>query len=156
MFRAPWTCLGFVGCYRSGRACVDLVELVGPFGVVSAVVLRASGAASVACDVVADHADLAVAFEVVAGSGFGAVVLGGVDGPLVDRVVFACEVGEGLFDVLEALEFLMTQHGLKQSDLTGIGSQGVVSEILTGKRDLNLRPALALSARFGLSTATFV
>ncbi|NCV69911.1 MAG: hypothetical protein EBW55_04215 [Betaproteobacteria bacterium] len=57
---------------------------------------------------------------------------------------------------VEALEFLMTQHGLKQSDLTGIGSQGVVSEILTGKRDLNLRPALALSARFGLSTATFV
>lgn len=57
---------------------------------------------------------------------------------------------------VEALEFLMTQHGLKQSDLTGIGSQGVVSEILTGKRDLNLRQALALSARFGLSTATFV
>ncbi|NBS40696.1 MAG: transcriptional regulator, partial [Betaproteobacteria bacterium] len=47
---------------------------------------------------------------------------------------------------VEALKFLMTQHGLKQSDWPEIGSQGVVSEILTGKRDLNLRPALALSA----------
>jgi HTH-type transcriptional regulator/antitoxin HigA len=56
----------------------------------------------------------------------------------------------------EALKFLMTQHGLKQGDLPEIGSQGVVSEILTGKRDLNVRQIRALSARFGVSTATFV
>ena len=54
------------------------------------------------------------------------------------------------------LRFLMEQHGLKQSDLTEIGSQGVVSEILTGKRELNIRQVRALSERFGVSTATFV
>ena len=57
---------------------------------------------------------------------------------------------------VEALKFLMTQHELKQGDLTEIGSQGVISEILTGKRDLNVRQIRALSKRFGVSTATFV
>jgi len=57
---------------------------------------------------------------------------------------------------IEALEFLMEQHGLKQGDLKEIGSQGVVSEILTGKRELNVRQVRALSERFGVSTATFL
>lgn len=57
---------------------------------------------------------------------------------------------------VQALKFLMEQHGLKQSDLSEIGSQGVVSEILTGKRDLNIRQVRALSERFGVSVATFV
>ena len=57
---------------------------------------------------------------------------------------------------VQALKFLMAQHGLKQSDLSEIGSQGVVSEILTGKRELNLRQVRALSERFGVSAATFV
>ena len=55
-----------------------------------------------------------------------------------------------------ALKFLMEQHGLKQSDLSEIGSQGVVSEILMGKRELNIRQGRALSERFGVSVATFV
>ena len=57
---------------------------------------------------------------------------------------------------VQALKFLVEQHGLKQSDLREIGSQGVVSEILTGKRELNLRQIRELSKRFGVSTATFV
>ncbi len=57
---------------------------------------------------------------------------------------------------VQALKFLMEQHGLKQSDLCEIGSQGVVSEILTGKRELNIRQVRALSKRFGVSAATFV
>jgi HTH-type transcriptional regulator/antitoxin HigA len=57
---------------------------------------------------------------------------------------------------VQALKFLMAQHGLKQSDLREIGSQGVVSEILTGKRELNIRQVRALSARFGVSPATFL
>lgn len=57
---------------------------------------------------------------------------------------------------VQALKFLMEQHGLKQTDLREIGSQGVVSEILTGKRDLNIRQIRALSKRFGVSPATFV
>ena len=57
---------------------------------------------------------------------------------------------------MQALKFLMAQHGLNQSDLPEIGSQGVVSEILSGKRELNIRQVRALSQRFGVSAATFV
>ena len=57
---------------------------------------------------------------------------------------------------VQALKFLMAQHGLKQSDLREIGSQGVVSEILTGKRELNIRQVRVLSERFGVSPATFL
>ena len=57
---------------------------------------------------------------------------------------------------LQALQFLMDQHGLKQADLPEIGSQGVVSEVLAGKRDLNIRQVRALGERFAVSAATFV
>ena len=50
----------------------------------------------------------------------------------------------------------MDQHGLKQADLPEIGSQGVVSEELAGKRELNIRQVRALSERFAVSAATFV
>jgi HTH-type transcriptional regulator/antitoxin HigA len=45
---------------------------------------------------------------------------------------------------------------LKQNDLPEIGSQGVVSEILNGKRELNTRQIQALSRRFGVSSAAFL
>lgn len=57
---------------------------------------------------------------------------------------------------VDALRFLMEQHGLRQADLPELGSQGVVSEILAGKRDLNIRQVRALAERFGLSPATFL
>lgn len=57
---------------------------------------------------------------------------------------------------VQALRFLMEQHGLKQTDLPEIGSQGVISEILAGKRGLNIRQVRLLSERFRVSTATFV
>jgi hypothetical protein len=57
---------------------------------------------------------------------------------------------------VDTLRILMQQHGLHQSDLPEIGSQGVVSEILSGQRDLNLRQARALSLRFGVNVATFI
>ncbi len=57
---------------------------------------------------------------------------------------------------IQALRFLMEQHGLKQSDLAEIGSQGVVSEILAGKRELNVGQVRALGERFGVSSATFL
>ena len=56
----------------------------------------------------------------------------------------------------DALAFLMTQHGLRQGDLPELGSQGVVSEILSGKRELNVRQIRALGERFGVSAATFL
>ena len=57
---------------------------------------------------------------------------------------------------VHALKFLMEQHDLKQCDLPEIGSQGIVSEILAGKRELNIRQVRSLSERFGVSPATFV
>lgn len=57
---------------------------------------------------------------------------------------------------IQALKFLMEQHGLQQRDLSEIGSQGVVSEILAGKRELNIRQVRALAERFGVSPATFI
>ena len=56
-------------------------------------------------------------------------------------------------DVLRAL---MEEHGLTQSDLPEVGSQGVVSEILHGRRELNTRHIKALSRRFGVSPAVFL
>lgn len=54
------------------------------------------------------------------------------------------------------LRELMDQHGLKQSDLPEVGSQGVVSEILSGKRSLNARQIKALCRRFSVSAEVFL
>lgn len=56
----------------------------------------------------------------------------------------------------EVLRFLMTQHSLGQSDLPEVGSQGVVSEILSGKRALNVRQIKELAKRFAVSPSVFV
>lgn len=56
----------------------------------------------------------------------------------------------------ETLAYLMEEHGLRQSDLPEVGSQGVVSEILSGKRELNMRQIRALAERFGVSPAVFI
>ena len=56
----------------------------------------------------------------------------------------------------DTLKFLMAEHGLKQADLPEIGSQGVVSEILGGKRQLNIRQIRLLAERFHVSPAAFV
>lgn len=56
----------------------------------------------------------------------------------------------------EALRYLMEEHGLTQSDLPEVGTQGVVSEILNGKRELNVRQIRALARRFRVSPAVFV
>jgi HTH-type transcriptional regulator/antitoxin HigA len=55
----------------------------------------------------------------------------------------------------EVLQYLMEEHGLTQSDLPEVGSQGVVSEILRGKRELNVRQIRALAGRFQVSPAVF-
>jgi HTH-type transcriptional regulator/antitoxin HigA len=56
----------------------------------------------------------------------------------------------------DALKTLMEEHDLKQSDLPEIGSQGVVSEILSGKRQFNIRQIKLLSNRFNVSPAVFM
>lgn len=59
-------------------------------------------------------------------------------------------------DPISVLKFLMEEHELKQVDLSELGSQGVVSEILNGKRDLNLRQVRALSERFKVPVSVFI
>ena len=59
-------------------------------------------------------------------------------------------------DAIGCLKFLMLEHNLKQSDLKELGSQGVVSEILSGKRQLNVRQIKTLSRRFKISPAVFI
>lgn len=59
-------------------------------------------------------------------------------------------------DPIGALLYLMEEHGLTQADLRDVGSQGVVSEILSGKRSLNVRQVKALGERFHVSPSTFI
>jgi HTH-type transcriptional regulator / antitoxin HigA len=59
-------------------------------------------------------------------------------------------------NTVDALKALIKEHSLKQSDLFEIGSQGVVSEILSGKRQLNVRQIKILSNRFKVSPAVFI
>ena len=56
----------------------------------------------------------------------------------------------------DVLRFLIEEHGLTQTDLPEIGSQGVVSDILRGKRELNVRQIRALAKRFQVSPAVFI
>jgi HTH-type transcriptional regulator/antitoxin HigA len=57
---------------------------------------------------------------------------------------------------VDMLRYLIDEHELNQSDLPEIGSQGVVSEILNGKRELNLRQVRELAKRFHVSPAVFL
>ena len=57
---------------------------------------------------------------------------------------------------VDVLAFLMEQHRLRQADLPEIGAQSVVSDVLGGKRLLNLRQVSALSKRFGISADAFI
>jgi len=53
------------------------------------------------------------------------------------------------------LGFLMEEHGLRQSDLPEVGPQSVVSEVLSGRRQLNLRQVQALARRFHVPMEAF-
>jgi HTH-type transcriptional regulator/antitoxin HigA len=55
------------------------------------------------------------------------------------------------------LRFFMEQHDLRQTDLAKeFGSQSNVSEVLSGKREINVRQARSLATRFGVSSAVFI
>lgn len=57
---------------------------------------------------------------------------------------------------IDALKFLMEEHQLGQSDLPEVASQGVMSEILRGKRPLNVRQIKLLAERFNVDPSTFI
>jgi HTH-type transcriptional regulator/antitoxin HigA len=55
-----------------------------------------------------------------------------------------------------ALMSLMQEHGLRQGNLPEVGSQGVVSEVLSGKRQLNARQISGLARRFCVPADVFL
>lgn len=54
------------------------------------------------------------------------------------------------------LRALMAENNLTQSDLPEVGTQGVVSEILSAKREMNVRQIKALSERFHVPVNVFI
>ena len=57
---------------------------------------------------------------------------------------------------VEVLKALMDGNGLRQKDLAPLfGSESIVSEVLSGKRELNRGQIGKLSKRFGISPAVF-
>jgi HTH-type transcriptional regulator/antitoxin HigA len=57
---------------------------------------------------------------------------------------------------LEVLAFLMDQHGLMQEDLADVfGTPSIVSEVISGKREMNKEHIRRLSERFGVSPELF-
>ncbi len=54
------------------------------------------------------------------------------------------------------LRFLMTQHGLQNSDLPELGTAETVARLLDDHEDLSVRQIKALANRFAISPATFV
>ncbi|MGB2590043.1 MAG: hypothetical protein WAJ96_05300 [Candidatus Acidiferrum sp.] len=57
---------------------------------------------------------------------------------------------------VDVVRFLMEQHNLLQKDLVDVfGTRSIVSEVLSGKRELNKEHIARLSARFHVSPEVF-
>ena len=56
----------------------------------------------------------------------------------------------------QAVRFLMEQYGLTQGQLPEIGNQSVVSQVLAGHRQLNVRQISRLCQRFGVEASLFI
>ncbi len=79
---------------------------------------------------------------------------------ILSRFVEAYEAKQGakhkMPSGVNALVYLMEAHHLHQADLPEIGSQGVLSKILKGKRKLNLRQIKLLAKRSAVEPSTFI
>jgi HTH-type transcriptional regulator / antitoxin HigA len=80
-------------------------------------------------------------------------------GQLIERFEseqYAFSVEDGVTP-LNILLFLMESNDLKQADLVGIiGSKGVVSEVINGKRGISKKMAIALAQRFNVEASLFL
>jgi HTH-type transcriptional regulator/antitoxin HigA len=56
----------------------------------------------------------------------------------------------------DVLRHLMEANALTQSDLPEVGTQAVISLVLSGKRQLTVRQIKALSLRFNVSPSSFI
>lgn len=63
---------------------------------------------------------------------------------------------EPLGDPISTLKYLMAEHDVQQSDLPEIGTPQVMTQILSGNRELDIRQIKALSERFHVSPAVFL
>ncbi|MGH7964106.1 MAG: helix-turn-helix domain-containing protein [Candidatus Binatia bacterium] len=57
---------------------------------------------------------------------------------------------------VDMLRFFMEEHDLTQADLPEVGPRNTVSDVLRGKRELNVRHIRALAKRFHVSPAVFI
>ncbi len=93
-----------------------------------------------------------------------AIVADDEDHPLADLVAHMSDMIEAYDEAhrplprasgVEVLRYLMQEHALAQGDLPEVGTQSVISEILAGKRQLNVRHIRALSERFNVTADVF-
>lgn len=56
---------------------------------------------------------------------------------------------------VDVLRYLMLEHGLTEADLPEVGPPSLVSEILSGQRELGIRHIRALSDRFDVPSDVF-
>lgn len=59
-------------------------------------------------------------------------------------------------DGVEMFRFFMDEHGLTPSDFPEIGSEKMISEIISGKRELSVGHIRQLAERFHVSPAVFI
>ncbi|GIK55295.1 MAG: hypothetical protein BroJett015_09580 [Chloroflexota bacterium] len=65
-------------------------------------------------------------------------------------------IPESVSDPISALKHFMEEYDLNQQDLAELGDQGIVSEILSGKQELNVSQIKALSKRFRVPASVFI
>ena len=84
--------------------------------------------------------------------------LAGLLGRLVEDYEFKARLGLAKrFTPRETLQHLVEDLGLKQADLIDVfGSQSIVSEVLQGRRKINLTQARRLAVRFRLTADLFI
>lgn len=59
-------------------------------------------------------------------------------------------------NTISILKSRMAEHSFKQKDMKEIGREGVVPEVLNGKRKLNARWIQSLSKMFNVSPVVFI
>ena len=88
-----------------------------------------------------------------------------VDHPLSDLLDVVLELMESWEDdnvsvqkqsPKDMLSYLIKDNGLKQTDLANIVSQGTLSNILRGKRDISKQLAKKLAERFSVNVSVFL
>lgn len=69
---------------------------------------------------------------------------------------FECSMEMPHIPAPERLRELMKIRSVKQRDLKSVASQSIISEILNGKREVNLKQAKGFAEYFGLPVTNFI